>query len=52
MKKEKLTIEEQRTYDFCRKMGDSHELAMKGVEIARKRNAYKSDKNYRLAYES
>ena len=46
----KLTKREQSVYEFCIKMGDNHELAMKAVEIERA----KADNTefYRVAYES
>lgn len=52
--KEQLTAKELETYNFCIKMGDTHELAMKAVEIARERDAKHAaaDSAYRLAYES
>jgi len=49
-----LTDKELKTYNFCIKMGDTHELAMKSVEIARERDAKHTaaDRFYRFAYES
>lgn len=46
----KLNENEQKTYDFCIKMGDSHELAMQAVEIERKKA--ESADFYRFAYEN
>ena len=45
-----LKANEQKIYDFCIKMGDSHELAMQAVEIERKKA--KNADFYRFAYES
>lgn len=45
-----FSTEEKRVYDFCIKMGDTHEQAIASVEIHRKR-VTNSDL-YRAAYES
>jgi len=44
-----MTAAEIETYNFCIKMGDSHKLAIKAIEIMRaKPNNHEA---YRLAYE-
>ena len=50
MKTNDMTPDEKFTYDFCIKMGDTHELAMKSIEIMRARPDNRNE--YRLAYEA
>jgi hypothetical protein len=50
MKTNDMTPDEKFTYDFCIKMGDTHELAMKSIEIMRARPDNHNE--YRLAYEA
>lgn len=44
-----MTEKEAKVYDFCIKRGDSHELAVKGVEMYRTK--VDNTEVYRFAYE-
>ena len=49
MERNEMTEKEAKVYDFCIKMGDSHELAVKSVEMERKKP--ENTEFYRFAYE-